>query len=136
MTHAQAEQLNLSGRCRNHTAGVAPWLSWKQNSNVARVLHFSSFHGSLQQLPRVSVNTARPTPVPGKKTLGTFGEDYSPAYTVLGAVPLHELVPEHAVWGWHYSFTTVISVLSGEYECLLAASTPKFKIWTFWIKSR
>ena len=27
MAHAQAERLNQSGRCRNPTAGAAPWLA-------------------------------------------------------------------------------------------------------------
>ena len=35
MVHAQAEHLNKAGRCRNPTAGIAPWFAWKQNANVA-----------------------------------------------------------------------------------------------------
>ncbi len=35
MVHAQAERLNKTGRCRNPTAGVAPWFARKQNANVA-----------------------------------------------------------------------------------------------------
>ncbi len=35
MEHAQAERLNKAGRCRNPTAGVAPWFAQKQNANVA-----------------------------------------------------------------------------------------------------
>ncbi len=35
MAHAQAERLNQSGRCRNPTAGTAPWLAREENPNVA-----------------------------------------------------------------------------------------------------
>ena len=35
MALVQAERLNLSERCRNPTAGVAPWFARKQNANVA-----------------------------------------------------------------------------------------------------